>query len=85
MKVDLHIHSTYSDSSRSPEEIVNLAKERNVSVLSICDHATIGAYNTFPQICSENNIRCVLGVELGVMWYGEEIHMLAYNFDKCLI
>jgi len=35
-----------------------------------------------PRICSENNIKCVLGVELGVMWDGEEIHMLAYNFDK---
>ncbi len=81
MKVDLHIHSTYSDSSRSPEEIVTLAKERNVSLISICDHATIGAYDTLPRICSENNIKCVLGVELGVMWSGEEIHMLAYNFD----
>lgn len=72
MKVDLHIHSTYSDSSRSLEEIVALAKERNVSLISICDHATIGAYDTFPRICSENNIRCVWGVELGIMWYGEE-------------
>lgn len=82
MKVDLHIHSTYSDSSRSPEEIVAVAKERNVSLISICDHSTIDAYDTFPKICAENNINCVLGVELGVMWYGEEIHMLAYNFDK---
>ncbi len=63
MKVDLHIHSTYSDSSRSPEEIVALEKERNVSLISICDHATIGAYDTLPQICSENNIKYVLGVE----------------------
>lgn len=82
MKVDLHIHSTYSDSSRSPEEIVALAKERNVTLISVCDHATIGAYDTLPSICSENNIKCVLGVELGVMWHNEEIHMLAYNFDK---
>ena len=67
MKVDLHIHSTYSDSSSTPEEIVTLAKERNVSLLSICDHATIGAYDTLPRICFENNIKCVLGVELGGM------------------
>jgi len=82
MKVDLHIHSTYSDSSRSPEEIVALAKERNVSLISICDHATISAYDTLPQICQNNNIRCVLGVELGALWNNEGIHMLAYNFDK---
>lgn len=82
MKVDLHIHSTYSDSSRSPKEIVTLAKERNVSLISICDHATIDAYNTLPQICKDNNIRCILGVELGVLWHDESIHMLAYNFDR---
>lgn len=81
-KVDLHIHSIYSDSSRSPEEIVTLAKERDVSLCSICDHATIDAYETFPQLCRDSGIACVLGTELNVFWNGEEIHMLAYNFDK---
>ena len=82
MKVDLHIHSTYSDSSRSPEEIVALAKERNVSLISVCDHATIGAYESLPQLCEDKNVRCVLGVELGALWHDEGVHMLAYNFDK---
>lgn len=82
MKIDLHIHSTYSDSSRSPEEIVGLAKERNVSLISICDHATISAYDTIPQLCKDNKMQCILGVELGALWNGESIHMLAYHFDK---
>lgn len=82
MKADLHIHSTYSDSSRSPEEIVALAKERGVFLISICDHASISAYDTLPQICQSNHIKCVLGVELGALWNNESIHMLAYNFDK---
>ncbi len=43
MKVDLHIHSMYSDSSRSPEEIVALAKKRNVGLISICDQSEIRA------------------------------------------
>lgn len=82
MKVDLHIHSNYSDSSRSPEEIVAIAKKRAVSLISICDHATIAAYDELPQICLRNNIKCVLGVELNALWNHESIHMLAYNFDK---
>lgn len=81
MKVDLHIHSTYSDSSRSPEEIVALAKKRNVGLLSICDHATIGAYSVLPEICRDNGMKYVLGVELEILWKGESLHMLAYNFD----
>ena len=81
MKVDLHIHSIYSDSSRSPEEIVALAKKRNVGLLSICDHATIGAYSVLPEICRDNGMNYVLGAELEVLWNGESLHMLAYNFD----
>lgn len=82
MKVDLHIHSTFSDSSRSPEEIVTLAKEREVSLISICDHGTIAAYDILPQLCKDNNIKYVLGVELSAIWNNEAIHMLAYGFDK---
>ncbi len=81
MKVDLHIHSMYSDSSRSPEEIVALAKKRNVGLLSICDHATIGAYSVLPEICRDNGMKYVLGVELEILWKGESLHMLAYSFD----
>ena len=82
VKADLHIHSSYSDSSRSPEEIVTLAKERNVALISVCDHATIDAYGKLSQICLSNHIKCVLGIELNALWNGESIHMLAYNFDK---
>ena len=51
MKVDLHIHSMYSDSSRSPEEIVALAKKRNVGLLSISfillEHSNLRFYFQF--------------------------------------
>lgn len=82
MKADLHIHSIYSDSSRTPEEIVTLAKQRDVSLISVCDHCSVGAYDTLPHICHSNSIDCVLGVELGALLDGESLHMLAYNFHK---
>lgn len=82
MKADLHIHSTYSDSSRSPEEIVALAKKRNVGLISICDHATIGAYEVLPEICRDSKMEYVLGIELEAAWKEETIHVLAYSFDK---
>jgi len=82
MKADLHIHSIYSDSSRSPEEIAAVAKKNNVALVSICDHATINAYDRFFHACENENINCVLGVELGVSWKNEDLHVLAYNFDK---
>ena len=82
MKADLHIHSNYSDSSRSPEEIAAVAKKSNVSLISVCDHATIGAYGRLSRACEAESIKCILGVELGALWKNEGLHMLAYNFDK---
>ena len=82
MKADLHIHSTYSDSSRSPEEIVALAKKREVGLISICDHATTGSYEVLPEICRDSKMEYVLGIELEATWKGERIHVLAYRFDK---
>ena len=82
MKADLHIHSNYSDSSRSPEEIAAVAKKNNVTLISICDHATIDAYDRLLQACEAENIQCILGVELGTIWKNEDLHLLAYNFDR---
>jgi len=82
MKVDLHIHSNYSDSSNSPEEIASIAKKRNVGLISICDHGTIEAYDRLSVACNNNDIKCVLGIEMSGMWGDEDIHMLAYNFDR---
>ena len=81
MYVDLHIHSIFSDSSRSPEEIVAIAKKRQVSLLSICDHSSISAYPRFIEACNKSNIKYTVGVELGGTMYGEDYHILAYNFD----
>ena len=82
MRVDLHIHSNYSDSSRSPEEIVSIAKNKNVGLISVCDHGTIAAYDRVLNACKNNDIYCVLGIELSAMWKNEDLHMLTYNFDR---
>ena len=82
MKVDLHIHSIYSDSSRSPEEIVALAKKRNVRFCFPYAIMQPSARIPFcPKFCRDNGMNYVLGVELEVLWKGESLHMLAYNFD----
>ena len=82
MYADLHIHSTFSDSTRTPEDIVHEAKKQQVSLLSVCDHDSIGSYERLAAACSQNNISYILGIELGATLKGESYHVLAYNFDK---
>ena len=82
MYADLHIHSIFSDSSRSPEEIAQIAKSQDVSLLSVCDHYTVASYERLADACKQHGISCVVGVEMDANMHDANYHVLAYNFDK---
>ena len=82
MFVDLHIHSIFSDSSRSPEDIVRVAKSRNVSLLSVCDHYSIASYERLADACDQYRVSYVIGVEMDANMDDNNHHVLAYNFDR---
>jgi predicted metal-dependent phosphoesterase TrpH len=81
MFADLHIHTYFSDGTQSPQEVVNIAKERDLSLISVCDHNTIAAYEELPAACKKAGIRLLQGVELDVAWQDQNLHILAYGFD----
>ncbi|MCR1950221.1 PHP domain-containing protein [Clostridium sp. DSM 100503] len=76
---DLHIHSSYSDGSMTPEEIVDKAKSLGVKSISITDHDSIAS-----QYIVENNsddINIISGIELSTEYDDLEIHILGYFID----
>lgn len=76
---DLHIHSTYSDGLFTPEQIVDLAKEKGIKCISITDHDTIASqYITKEKIA---NIEIIPGVEFSTEYDDMEIHVLGYFID----
>ena len=81
MYADLHIHSHYSDSTRSPEEIVKKARELGIDLLCVSDHNTTAAYNKLVPLCKENQIKLIRGAEISTSFEGKEFHVLAYDFD----
>jgi 3',5'-nucleoside bisphosphate phosphatase len=82
MNIDLHIHSTTSDGSLTPGEIVDLAVSRNIPVISITDHDT--AFGGFAAIEKAKNNKCVLvpGIELSSSLFGHSLHILGYFIDE---
>ena len=81
MFVDLHIHSQYSDGTLSPEEIIEKSKAQDISLISICDHNLIDAYNELEVLCTANDIKFINGVEIHAVMDDMEYHILAYDFD----
>ena len=74
-KINLHIHSTYSDGKSSFEEIIKQAKEKGYKLISITDHNTIEGHKNF-----KDDI-LIPGVEFDCWINHIFIHILAYNID----
>ncbi len=80
-KADLHCHSTCSDGSLTPEELVLLAAEKGLCGLSITDHDTVAAYPHIISFAREHHIQMITGVELSAFHEGKSVHVLGYNFN----
>jgi len=73
--IDLHMHSSYSDGSDSPEEIIKKAVDLNLTQIAITDHNTLKGSIYAKEI---SPIDCVVGTELSVGYQDEELHLLGY-------
>ena len=87
--IDLHTHSTASDGSFSPEEIIQAAvkltsKENNPVFLSLTDHDTVSGIESFEKAASKykDRLTAIPGIEISTDYHGVEIHILGYNIDR---
>ena len=81
MGADLHLHSTYSDGSFSPEELVKMAQEKNISTIAIADHDTVEGTAEAIKAGWEYDIEVIPALEFSTYWGKAEIHILGYEID----
>ncbi|MDD5758910.1 MAG: PHP domain-containing protein [Desulfobulbaceae bacterium] len=79
--IDLHIHSTLSDGTMSPFEIVSAARVKGVSALSITDHDTMAAYPEAFRIGEAQQVEVVPGVEITAHHQEISLHILGFGLD----
>ena len=81
-QIDLHIHSSISDGTLTPYQIIDIATESGVRFISITDHDSINAYTTdLINYASLKNINLIKGIEISTNYNGIGIHVLGYNID----
>lgn len=78
MKIDLHSHSTRSDGTLSPTELVEEAARRQVDVLALTDHDTVMGLPEARSAGSRLKVRILTGVELSCRDPAGEVHVLGY-------
>ncbi len=85
MKVDLHMHSIYSDDGELlVEKIVDLAKNNNTSVIAITDHNSVKGVTKAIEYGKKKDVKVISGVELDCTYNGLNLHLLGYGFDSSL-
>ena len=74
--IDLHVHSTYSDGTLSPEELIALAEQIGLEAVALCDHNTVAGLSDFLAAAAGKNLQAVPGVEFSTDYQGTELHIL---------
>ena len=82
VEVDLHLHTTFSDGTLTPTELVTLCAERGLKVISISDHdSTEGMAEALETASNYPEMTVIPGIELSTEVPGSEIHVLGYYVD----
>lgn len=83
--IDLHLHSIYSDGIYTPEELLNHAKKKELSIVSLTDHDTIKGLERAEKQAKKLEIKFIHGVEINscctVGNRSVNIHVLGYHFS----
>lgn len=80
--IDLHIHTTFSDGSDTPKEIIELAKQHALSQIAITDHNCLDGSLEALKYLDNKNIDFIIGVELSCFYHNQEVHLLGYFNQK---
>jgi len=80
-RIDLHMHTTYSDGNFSPFELLKKVKELNIDIVSITDHDSINAIEEAVAIGKDLGIEVIPGVEISTDVEDKEVHLLGYFLD----
>ena len=79
--IDLHTHTTESDGTYSPEELVSAAAGMGLEALAITDHDTLAGYQIAKPFAQQAGLRLVCGIEISTALPGprrKTVHLLGY-------
>lgn len=80
-RCDLHSHSTVSDGTLTPTELILRAHEKDVAIFAITDHDATEGLKEAAQVADKVGLHFVPGIELSVTWSHQTIHIVGLGID----
>ena len=81
-RIDLHSHSTFSDGTMTPTELVKHAEELGLSALALTDHNNADGLKELMEAGRNSSVITVPGCEFTTEWRGTEIHIVGLFFNE---
>lgn len=81
LKYDLHCHSSFSDGTLPPADLILRAKEQGVTTLALTDHDTVAGLAQAQQAAEHHELNFIPGIELSCLWERKTFHILGLNID----
>ena len=79
--IDLHLHTTASDGTDTPAELVRACRATGITTMAVTDHDTTAATTAVAREAGRAGIEFVPGIEITAAWRGIDVHVLGYFFD----
>lgn len=79
--IDLHVHSTFSDGTLTPTQLVSLALKSNLEAFALTDHDTTEGIDEALSAAKDVNLEVIPGIEFSTEYRGKDIHILGYYIN----
>lgn len=79
--MDLHLHSTASDGTLTPADLVACAQRHGVSLMALTDHDTTAGIGEASRAAAQRGITFVPGIEISTTWEGVNVHVVGLAID----
>lgn len=80
-QADLHLHTIYSDSTLTPDEVIAAAKAKNLACLAVTDHDTLEGYLPTVKAAEGSGVSVIPAVEFSSQWKKKTVHILGYMLN----
>jgi 3',5'-nucleoside bisphosphate phosphatase len=79
--IDLHMHTTASDGTCTPAELVGLVRDAGIRTFAVADHDTVAAVAETAQLARGGGLTCIPALEITAVHEGRDVHVLGYFVD----
>jgi hypothetical protein len=79
--IDLHLHTTASDGTCTPAELVDRIRQARIRTFAVADHDTVAAVAETSRLGEQGGLVCVPALEITAVHEGKDVHVLGYFVD----